>query len=165
MFQRILVPLDGTRCAERAIPVAAHLARLAGGSIVFVRVVLPPVETGKYAPRHSAAWEHQAYEKERAEASSYLANMMLTYSDVLRGLETDMGIARGLVPPTICSVAQKEHAEMIVMCSKGETGFKRWLFGSVAQEVTRRSSLPVLVLKQNGASFLSPNSSHSSQKQ
>lgn len=163
MFQRILVPLDGTTCAERAIPVAARLTRLSGGSLVFVRVVLPPLQTGKYAPQ-SAVWEQQAYENERARATSYLAGILLTFGDVLRGLETDIGIARGLVPATICSVAQNERADLIVMCSKGETGFKRWLFGSVAEEVTRRSAVPVLVMKQHGAAFPSSNAFRSSQR-
>ncbi len=48
MFQRILVPLDGSEGAERAIPVAARIARASGGSIVFMRVILPPAELGAY---------------------------------------------------------------------------------------------------------------------
>lgn len=44
MFQRILVPLDGSERVERAIPVAAHLARIASGSIILVRIVEIPVE-------------------------------------------------------------------------------------------------------------------------
>lgn len=44
MFGRILVPLDGSEQAERAIPAAARIARSSGGTIVFVRVILPPVE-------------------------------------------------------------------------------------------------------------------------
>ena len=39
MFQRIVVPLDGSRRAERAIPVAARIARASGGSVVLLRVV------------------------------------------------------------------------------------------------------------------------------
>ena len=46
MFQRILVPLDGSERAERAIPVAARIARNTGSSILFLRVVPFPVEYG-----------------------------------------------------------------------------------------------------------------------
>src|SRR5260221_9450010 len=42
MFRRILVPLDGSELAERAIPVAARIARASGGGPVFLRVILPP---------------------------------------------------------------------------------------------------------------------------
>ena len=57
MFQRIIVPLDGSTGAERAIPVVARLARASGGSIVFVHAVLPPVDFGKYARQHAVLQE------------------------------------------------------------------------------------------------------------
>ena len=46
MFKRILVPLDGGTLAERALPVAARIARASGGSIILLRVVSLPVEYG-----------------------------------------------------------------------------------------------------------------------
>jgi nucleotide-binding universal stress UspA family protein len=153
MFQRIVVPLDGSERAERAIPVAARLARASGGSIVFVRVVLPPVDFGKYAARHTTVWERKLYETERGEAASYLAGIILTHASDLVGIDTEMGVASGIVPPTICSVAGSEHADLIVVCSRGETGLSRWFFGSVAQEVVRHSPVPVLVLHEQGAAL------------
>lgn len=39
MFQRILVPLDGSRRAERVLPVAAHLAQASGGTIILFRAL------------------------------------------------------------------------------------------------------------------------------
>lgn len=160
MFQRIVVPLDGSREAERAIPVAARLARASGGSIVFVRVVLPPVDLGKYAARHSVVWERNAYQAERAEAAAYLAGTIFTYASDLSGIETEIGVASGLIPPTICSVARTEQADLIVMCSHGETGLPRWLFGSVTQEVARQSSVPVLALHARGGSLPTPHAAH-----
>lgn len=156
MFQRLIVPLDGSTCAERAIPVAARLARASGGSIVFVRVVLPPVDPGKYAKHRTEMWERVAYETERAQAASYLVGMMLTYANDLAGIDIDLEVASGLAAPTICLAARLEHADLIVMCSHGETGLKRWLFGSVAQETARQSPVPVLVLKERGAALPVP---------
>lgn len=150
MFQRIVVPLDGSMCAEQAIPVAACLARAAGGSIVFVRVVLPPVDLGKYAKRHASVWEQKIYETQRADAARYLAGMMITHASDLAGIDIEIGVASGIVPPTICAVARSERAEMIVMSSHGETGLSRWLFGKVAQDVSRQSPVPVLVLHERG---------------
>ena len=46
MFQRMLVPLDGSEGAERAIPIAARIARASGGSLVFLRVVALPEVAG-----------------------------------------------------------------------------------------------------------------------
>lgn len=51
MFERIFVPLDETEHAERALPVATHIARATGGTLIFVSVVfpltdLPPIRRG-----------------------------------------------------------------------------------------------------------------------
>jgi nucleotide-binding universal stress UspA family protein len=150
MFQRIVVPLDGSKRAERAIPIAARLARPARGTLILTRVVLPPLDCGKGANRHSTMWERNIYERERAEAASYLAHALLTQGSALVGVDSEIGVATGLIPPAICSVAQAEQADLIVICSRGETGFKRRFFGSVAQEVVRRSAVPVLVLSERG---------------
>ena len=48
MFKRILVPLDGSNRAERAIPVAARIARALGGSVILLQVTTTPVEYGPY---------------------------------------------------------------------------------------------------------------------
>lgn len=150
MFQRIVVPLDGSRCAEHAIPVAARLARAAGGSIVFVQVVLPPVDLGKYAGQHTAVLERKIYENKRAEAARYLAGMMMVHARDLVGIDIDMGVTAGIVPQAICAVARSERADLIVISSPMESRMSRWFFGDVAQEVSRRSTVPVLVLHERG---------------
>jgi nucleotide-binding universal stress UspA family protein len=152
MFQRIVVLLDGSKGAERAIPVAARLARAFGGSIVFVQVVLPPVDFGKYAAPKVVNSERRVFETNQARATSYLAGMMIHHVNVLAGIDADMGVAVGLVPQVICSVARKEQADLILLSTQEDTGVKRWLFGSIAQEIVHRSSVPVLVL--NGQSVI-----------
>lgn len=147
MFRRIIVPLDGSTDAERAIRVAARMARAFDGSLVFVRVVFPPVELGKFAAHHAVVWERQTYETQRAQAASYLASAMVKYGAALAGIETELVVATGLPAPAVCSTALREKADLIVMYCHGETGLKRWLFGSVAQETTRRSPVPVLLLQ------------------
>jgi len=148
MFQRIVVLLDGSKGAERAIPVAARLARAFGGSIVFVQVVLPPVDFGKYAAPKVVNSERRVFETNQARATSYLAGMMIHHVNVLAGIDADMGVAVGLVPQAICSVARKEQADLILLSTREDSGVKRWLFGSIAQEIVHRSSVPVLVLNE-----------------
>ncbi len=150
MFQRVLVPLDGSKRAERAIPVAARIVRASKGSIVLVRVVLPPLEPGKYTAPPSLAWERKVYASQRAEAASYLVNTLFTHSPWLAGIEVEMGVATGLVAPSLVSVARSQQADLIVICSHGETGLKRWFFGSVAHEVTKLSPVPTLILHEQG---------------
>ncbi len=150
MFQRVLVPLDGSKRAERAIPVAARMARASRGSIVLVRVVLPPLEAGKYTAPPSLAWERKVYAAQSAEATSYLVNTLFTHNACLAGIEVEMGVATGLVAPALVSVVRSQQADLIVICSHGETGLKRWFFGSVAREVTKLSPVPTLILHEQG---------------
>jgi len=121
-----------------------------------VRVILPQVEAGKYAARHSMVWERKAIERERAESASYLVGMMMRHGNELAGIDTDIGVATGLIAPALCTVARSEQADMIVMCSHGETGFKRWFFGSVAQELIHQSPVPVLALHERGTKLPTP---------
>lgn len=158
MFQRILVPLDGSEMAERALPVAARIARATGGTIVFVRVVLPPVEFGTYSAEHTVALKPTAFETRLAEAERYLA--ALTYRDDLVGIKTKTDIVSGAASPRILSTARSEQVDLIVMCSHGESGLKRWVFSSIAQEAVRHSPVWVLVLNEQGVPIPRPGTSH-----
>src|SRR5260370_34023347 len=101
MFQRILVPLDGSNGSERAIPVAARIARACGGSIVFIRVVLSPAEGGTSGAGLRGAISVkptiEASEKELAGAASYLDAIIATYADDLAetATEYDVGLSAG----------------------------------------------------------------------
>ena len=77
MFQRILVPLDGSVRAEQAIPVAIRLARASGGTVIFVHIVLPPSEVGEYgAEEETMAVPPSAYEKRLTGAAHYLQHII-----------------------------------------------------------------------------------------
>ncbi len=154
MFQRILVPLDGSKGAEHAIPLATRIARASSGSLVLLRVVLSPSEVGTYGAgiRGTTAVKPEAEAKARdlAEANSYLATLMTTYAADLEDLAIATEAVTGATAPTIFASARYEHADLIVMCSHGETGLKRWVVGSVAHEAVRHSPVPVLVLNEHG---------------
>ncbi len=164
MFQRILVPLDGSDGAERAIPVAARIARASGGSIVFIRVVPPPAEVGTFGTGlHGTIAmkpEVEASEKEFADATNYLVTVITAYVDELAGIATETDVATGAASSTIFSTAGYEYVDLIVMCSHGETGLKRWVFGSVAQQAVRHSPVPVLVLNEHGVVPPVPDAAH-----
>lgn len=148
MFQRILVPLDGTALSEKAIPTAAWIARASGGTIVFISVVLPLMEFGTYSPERTIPLKPGAFERREAEAKSYLTGIITTHANELAGIPTEIDVTSGAVSAEIQSEARLEHVDLIVICSKGETGLQRWVFGNIAQEVVRHSPVPVLVLQE-----------------
>lgn len=148
MFQRILVPLDGTALSEKAIPAAAWIARASGGTIILISVVLPPVEFGTYSPDRTVSLKPSAFERREAEATNYLTGILLTHGNELAGINTEIDVAAGAASTEISLKACLEHVDLIVISSKGETGLNRWVFGNLAQEVVRVSQMPVLVVQE-----------------
>ena len=149
MFQRILVPLDGSPRAERAIPIAARLARASGGSVVLVRVVNEAAEYWSLVIVSSSMLAETSVDGDFAEAERYLAE--LTVSPDLKALSTETVVLSGRAAPSILSAASSSHAGVIVMCSHGYTGMKRWALGSVAEKVAHAALIPVLLLREGGS--------------
>jgi nucleotide-binding universal stress UspA family protein len=63
------------------------------------------------------------------------------------------------VAPTVASalldIIQTVHADLVIMCSHGRTGFQRWTLGSVAQKIARHATVPTLVLRADGPNLMS----------
>jgi len=173
MFQRILVPLDGSPGAERAIPVAASLARKTHGSLVFLHIVAPatafkstvapvpeasePVRSTSNTDSSVSSHERKreaartsAIEQVMTDAASYLALIPSRYADELAGLSTEMDIAFGTASPTLPSTARLEHVDLIVLCRHGEMRMGQWGLESIAQQVMRHSPVPLLILNEQG---------------
>ena len=145
MFQRILVPLDGSSRAERALPVAARVARVSGGSILLLQVVSPPIDYGGGLAQAPFLTE-QVIETELAVSSGYLDRVAKARE--LTGLETTTEVLFGLPAQDILAEAESQSVDLIIMCSHGRTGFTRWVLGSAAQKVVRHSPVPVFVLRE-----------------
>lgn len=143
MFERILVPLDGSSRAEEAIPVAARIARAFDGSILLLHVVIPPVSTGKYSVPE--AYPRREADEELAEANEYLKTVAML--EELSHIPTESQALVGDVAPTILNAAHSMHAALIVLSSHGYSGFNRWMLGSVAEKIIRHASIPVVVIR------------------
>jgi len=144
MFQRVLVPLDGSKRAEQAILVAADLVRAARGTITLARIIDLPAKEKEYAT-------NEDNETLFVEAKAYLETLLNLYEQELTGLHLVLEAIPGTVPSSLFELADQEHLDLIVMCSRGESGLKRWVLGSMTQATFRRSPLPVLALTERGA--------------
>jgi nucleotide-binding universal stress UspA family protein len=147
MFKQILVPLDGSTRAEQALPVAARLARASGGSIVLLRVAKLPVDYGGGFTQAPLLTE-QIIETELDEADNYIKTVAT--SDTLTGITIKTESMFGQPLQDILSVAEMRHVDLIVICSHGRTGLKRWALGSIALGLAHSSSVPLLVLREGG---------------
>jgi len=124
MFAKILVPLDGSELSERAVPYATVLAKAATGSLTLVRVVLDP------------AHEDEA-KAELATVAEKVAKL---------GVNADVRVIYGHPAEMIIDAAASDQHTMIVMSTHGRSGLGRWLYGSVADQVLREATVPVLLV-------------------
>ncbi|HEX5506617.1 MAG TPA: universal stress protein, partial [Thermomicrobiales bacterium] len=128
MYRQILVPLDGSRTAERALPYAAWLARPSGARVHLVHVARPDAE----APAVGAA---QAYLNCVARALR------------VRGVAVATLVVAGEVAPALAGVARAGAADLLVLATHDRRGFDRLAHGSVAAAVLARAPAPVLLVR------------------
>ena len=151
MFQRILVPLDGSPRAERALPVAIRLARASGGTVVLMRVAGTPTTLAP-VPAPYPGTLRAMLDTDLAEARAYLE--ALTGGSGLSDVHTEINVIEGPTANRILWEAEAGHVDLIVLCSHGYTGFKRWALGSVAEKVAHYAPVPVLLLREGGPALV-----------
>jgi len=150
MFERILVPLDGSPRAELALPVAARIAHASGGSIHLLQVFsLVANYDGGLAP--VSFMTQESVEMELAQAKDYLR---MIASSKLAGIKTTTEVVFGFPAQYILTAAATQEINLIVMCSHGRTGFVRWALGSVAHTLAHESTVPTLILRDSDSTSL-----------
>lgn len=155
MFQHILVPLDGTASAERAVAVAARLAHTAGGVVTLLRVIHPYWEPDAAI---AGLAELAAGDTEAMDAADYLAE--IRQSDVLADVASFAAIAVGSVVHAILKAAEDDHAELIVLCQHRRSRLSRWAHSRITEQVAKRASVPVLVLHEQDVMAVSAKTGH-----
>lgn len=140
MFERIVVPLDGSIAAEAVLPKVARLLHRVNSHVVLVRAVPPPPESGPASVELHAAMRDAAEKYVRGVAARLRRD----------GIQASGLTATGN-PSDVIADAARDGASLIAMSSHGRTGLPRVAYGSVAAEVLRSDGPPVLTVR----SFLS----------
>ncbi len=142
MYTKILVPLDGSALAERAIVQAEEIAKAAGAALLLVQVVQAPL--GK-TPEAGQAEEEQAFRETAAQARAYLG--MVTTRVSSAGVRTRFVVLEGSPASGILAFAHDEDVDIIVMSTHGRSGISKMVMGSVAEKVMLTTKRPVLLVK------------------
>lgn len=155
MFQHILVPLDGTIAAERAVAVAARLAQAAGGVVTLLRVIHPYWEPDAAI----VGWAGMsADDREAMDAADYLAEVR--QRDELADVASFATIAVGSVVPAILKAAEHDQVGMIVLCRHRRSRLGHWAHGRITEQIAKRASVPVLVLHEQDGMAVSSEARH-----
>ncbi|GGR03029.1 universal stress protein A [Deinococcus ruber] len=150
MFERILVTTDGSPHGNLALPVAADLARTCHSVLSVLYVKPSPLSRWTYGDAAIYAEDLQAMQ---AQIDTEASHILETATRIigLPEVHTEQRTADGLsVGSEILRAAADLGAGLIVMSTHGRGGLAHLLLGSVAEEVMRRASVPVLVIRGPG---------------
>lgn len=145
-FQRLLVPLDGSPLAERALPWAERIAAVADAALTLLRAVLPPMNVqSPYLP-HTIAETRDTLDEGRRAADAYLGEVATHLARRGRRVSTELQV--GVRPATaILHYVERNPVDLIALATHGRGGLTRAVLGSVADKVVRGSSVPVLLAR------------------
>ena len=153
MYNKIMVPLDGSELAECVMP---HVEAITTGckitDVVFVRVVnpvkLPASVPARGEFRFTETERQQLYEQHKQAAEAYLKKMVA--STRLEGVVLSYEVLEGKVADTLAQWAEKNGVGLSIMASHGRSGVSRWIMGSVADRIMRSACVPVLMVRAPG---------------
>lgn len=149
MYKKILLPLDGSELSECALE---HAKALVKGCHVSEVVLLRVVEVKAWEKRPGAySWGGVAAAEQinvltrhlQEEAVLYLTELAAQLTS--EGIQTAICVKPGEPASIILEYASKNQVDLIVMSTHGRSGLSRWALGSVAEKVTRNSTVPVLI--------------------
>ena len=147
--KRILVPMDFSECSKKALQYGLALAKLHNSAITLLYVVPSP----SYAAVEYGGIDYAALEAQmRADGEKELA--MLVVDEVRDKARADIAIRTGSPANEIVEVARELPADLIVVSTRGRTGLKHVLLGSVAEHVVRYAPCPVLVVREKEHDFI-----------
>jgi len=145
VYKKILVPLDGSELAKRALDEAEKLARCFAAEIILFEVV-------PFMPIYGSpelVTPLIVDEKQKESAEKYLADL----SEELKkkGFKATAVVRTGQqVALEIIDFAKESGVNLIVMCTHGRSGISRWVLGSVTLKVLTRAETPILLIRSKG---------------
>jgi nucleotide-binding universal stress UspA family protein len=147
MYEKILVPLDGSELAEVALPYAEELAGRLGSEIILITVLLPGTGSDEdwWYPHLHHVYLQKMVDIVKQDVQKILGELAAKETKV------ESVVLVGYPAEEIVDYASREKIDLIVMSTHGRSGIKRWTLGSVADKVVRAAKEPVLLIRAKGA--------------
>lgn len=154
MIKKILVALDGSESADKALDFALDLAGKCSAEILLLSVV-PPVIVPPYVypsfgatPVPSPPSEFQTYsDKLKGRFEKVLRGALKKTRETNPDLKVSTKLEDGHVAEKIIKTAEEENVDLIVMGSRGLSGIKELFLGSNSDTVVHKATCPVLIVK------------------
>lgn len=143
MYNKILIPLDGSKRAERILPHVEKLAYEFNAELIFLQVVDP--NKALIVVDDAAYYSFEEFEQITEEAKTYLGG--LQSETRAKGIRAKAKVLNGPVVQTILNHAKAEEVDLIALASHGRTGLARVFYGSVAAGLLNRGDHPLFIIR------------------
>ena len=143
MYHKILVPLDGSKRAERILPHVEELARRYKAKVIFLQVV-----ENKTVPTTEGAFislTPQEFDQAKKQVETHLEGIRGEFRE--KNIESKIHVTHGPVVGEIIDTAAQEGVDLIALASHGRGGLSRVFYGSVAAGLLHRVDRPLLIIR------------------
>lgn len=143
----ILLPLDGSKESEAAIPPVEELASKLKADVVLLHVI-PPTYFVYSIPGETVEmpFTPEDMQRSREKAEHYLETVAAAFKK--RGVDVRSEVIVGTAAEEILSLAEEIPADMVAMSTHGRSGISRWAFGSITDKVLHAANTPVLLIRE-----------------
>ena len=145
-FAKLLIPLDGSELAERALSHATEFGELFAASYHLTRILSHPPLWGSSGVADPDETREELLEPAKGSAVEYLESHAESMRE--RGLSATISVGVDAQPGRgILAVVEKEGCDSIAMATHGRSGLGRALLGSAADKVVRGTRVPILLYR------------------
>ncbi len=165
MFKKILVAIDHSTMSRKVFEMGLSLAKRTGANLMLLHV-LSPEEKGYPSPPVYPGLEYnpnvkpilKAYEEQCQRFEDQGRELLDSLAEEAKkaGIITELSQAKGYPGRNICEEAEEWSAELILVGSRGLTGVKEMLLGSVSNYVTHHAPCSVLIVRSDAEEVQSP---------
>jgi len=149
LLERILLPLDGSKLGEAAVPYVKELREKLGAELILFCVVEAGQHIHTVGGLDYILYPEPEMELFKAEARGYLERLYRRLKGGKGAVQVELGVGDD-VAGEIIRFAKKAKASLIAISSHGHSGIEKWVFGSVASKIIHASKIPVLLVRSSG---------------
>lgn len=142
MYSRMLIPLDGSKTAEKVLPYARSLAKKLKIPVELMTVI-DIAEMAMHVSPERARYLDTLVQEGIRSSQDYLGEIAQSFT----GLSVKCTVDKGRAEDAIIESAAKSKDTLIAMATHGRSGVKRWMLGSIAEKVLRGATNPLLLIR------------------
>ncbi len=148
-IQHLVIALDGSQLAERALAPGMALAQIMGARVTLLRIEQAAdyidVFDTRLLDRDEPELGQHVLDHFYRQTEAYLERVAEPYQ--AQAIDVTTVVRRGYVAQNILDFAANEEVDLIVMSTHGRTGLRRWVYGSIAEKVLARAQSHVLIVR------------------